>query len=101
MHSNLPDNTKFVKTMLCPHCGHTLDAASAMDGSDLTPNPGDMSVCISCGEFLEFDKEMTLVTAHNGILDEFPPQQRLELEAYQNYIKLRGPIETDSPPTLQ
>lgn len=33
---------------LCPVCGTTLDAATALDGEEIKPNPGDVSICIKC-----------------------------------------------------
>lgn len=40
--------------VLCPYCGHTLDAATEAGGSAV-PVPGDFIVCIRCAGLLVFD----------------------------------------------
>ena len=44
-------------TTNCPTCGAGFDAASAVDGKDVAPTPGDISVCLYCGEWLMFDDD--------------------------------------------
>lgn len=44
-------------TSNCPTCGAGFDAASAVDGEDVAPKPGDISVCLYCGEWLMFDDD--------------------------------------------
>lgn len=45
-----------VPVSLCWNCGHRLDMAFGMD----SPAPGDLTVCINCGEFSEFDSDLRL-----------------------------------------
>lgn len=40
--------------VLCPYCGHTLDAATEAGGSAV-PVGGDFTVCIRCAGLLVFD----------------------------------------------
>jgi hypothetical protein len=47
------------KPMPCPYCGTLNDAASDPFGR-ATPQPGDTSMCIDCGEFSVFTDAMTL-----------------------------------------
>jgi hypothetical protein len=48
------------KTVLCPYCGYAIDNADVVvrrGGSmpdKLTPEPGDVSICLSCGEPARF-----------------------------------------------
>lgn len=35
----------------CPHCGKQNDEAECMSNPGTLPEPGDISICISCGEW--------------------------------------------------
>lgn len=50
----------------CPGCGNDCSAASNAD-LDVTeaPKPGDFSICIECGEILNFTENMGLAVAKN------------------------------------
>ncbi len=54
-----PSKTIRVPKSNCPNCGHSLDSCSDVSGI-ASPSPGDVSVCIRCGEFLEFDDRMLM-----------------------------------------
>lgn len=45
--------------MKCPHCNHNIDRHSPIDNKS-TPNKKDYSVCINCGNYLGFNKDLTL-----------------------------------------
>lgn len=56
----------------CPYCNHRLDAVSGVTekgGDDPgKPDPGSLSVCISCAQVLIFDDTMKLrKPAHNEL----------------------------------
>lgn len=44
----------------CPNCGKVMDAATAVDGSGAVPQEGDVSVCLYCGEALQFGPDLDL-----------------------------------------
>lgn len=44
----------------CLGCGTILNAASAVDGADIAPQPGFLSVCLYCGRVGEFTAELVL-----------------------------------------
>lgn len=44
----------------CHHCAANLEAATAVGPEARRPMPGDVSVCIRCGELNIFDAEMRL-----------------------------------------
>lgn len=44
--------------VICPVCGYNPDCASPADRSHARPKPGDLSLCLKCGEVLEFDDAM-------------------------------------------
>lgn len=49
-------------TSNCPNCGAGFDSASPIgDDTTLEPSPGDISICLYCGEWLMFD-DSTLPT---------------------------------------
>lgn len=41
-------------TFVCPRCGKSCDSAMALDGRDVRPKPGDLTVCFGCAAPLEF-----------------------------------------------
>src|SRR5262245_43420584 len=43
----------------CLNCGHEMDAASPIRG-DAKPEPGDFTVCLSCGQLMQFDNDLDL-----------------------------------------
>jgi hypothetical protein len=43
----------------CPCCFRHLDAASGIDHDD-TPTPSDVTVCMYCAAYLEFDENLRL-----------------------------------------
>jgi transcription elongation factor Elf1 len=50
--------TTHMPTCYCPTCETKLDAATALDESGHGPISGDVTICIYCGEILEFTAEM-------------------------------------------
>jgi hypothetical protein len=43
----------------CPECGTELNMASSV-GTKSKPEPGDMTVCLICGHYMAFDKDLSL-----------------------------------------
>lgn len=41
----------------CPACGHDIEASTHLV-DEVSPEPGDVSVCLYCGEFYIFDDDM-------------------------------------------
>ncbi len=41
----------------CPQCGKVLDSATAAFGGKYKPAHGDITLCISCGEWSQFEVE--------------------------------------------
>lgn len=41
----------------CPRCYNVLNASSSLD-KDITPDPGDLTICAYCGTVLEFDENL-------------------------------------------
>ena len=50
-----------VKPCLCPLCGYFMDAATCVSAETLPlPKSGDISMCLSCGAALVFNKDLSL-----------------------------------------
>lgn len=45
----------------CPTCESKLDGATAIDGEQTMPEPGDITVCVYCTEVLEFTTTMEFI----------------------------------------
>jgi hypothetical protein len=56
----------------CPSCGTQCDAASTTNEST-QPVPGDISICVRCGELLKFGDDMRLMRLTH--------EERIEVEA--------------------
>ncbi len=41
----------------CPHCGKVLDRAGAAAGGEYRPKHGDITICVSCGEWSQVEVE--------------------------------------------
>lgn len=42
-------------------CGKMIDGASSASGMKKMPKPDDVSICIACGHFLQFDANLLAV----------------------------------------
>ena len=54
---------------VCPTCDSRLDGATQIEGKAVAPCSGDVSICIYCMEYLEFDDDIKLVTLDVNTLD--------------------------------
>lgn len=63
----MPERTFRMPETTCPHCQHTLSACSPPSGLD-SPSPGDLSICIQCGGFLEIASDLTMQALEDGKL---------------------------------
>lgn len=73
----------------CPACGRRADAATAVDGSGAMPSPGDVTVCIGCGDALTFGEGLVLEPLRWEGLDQ---ETAAELMRAQNAVlDMKGP----------
>lgn len=63
-------NGFFTRENTCPTCNYLTDTAVTPDGTPVMPEPGDVSVCIQCGEILQFDRSMKLHKISDAQLNE-------------------------------
>jgi len=74
----------------CLRCGYSVDAASNLFGKG-RPDPGDVTICLSCGGLLQFTEGDNL-QPYNGTLDDLNPRQRQMVDFARRFIRARGPL---------
>ena len=80
----------------CPSCKYEMDAATSVDGTDIRPNPGDVSVCFNCGEYMAFGEGGVL---HRMTNDEFNAALASDRDAVEQMVVAarlivqRGPLD--------
>ncbi len=80
----------------CPTCAHPFDRATCSrrrpDGSEPKPKPGDISMCMSCGEALVFGDDMRTHKAPTQLVAELDDTVREFFVDAQRLIRKRGPL---------
>lgn len=70
----------------CPDCGYgPIDAATGLDKGH-QPSPGDVSLCIKCGAFLQFDHTMHLVVLTAKEMRQLPEDIRARMHQARRVI---------------
>lgn len=75
------------KKNACPYCGTNLDAASNF--GDEAPSPNDVSVCIECGVYLSYDKDLNLHLLSDNDFKSLSTSVKSQLEVYRSVV-LKG-----------
>ncbi len=83
-------NYGVVRPTLCPYCSTQLDDATNLRKNDAKAKPGDLSVCIHCGGFLQFDNGMGLVVLDAATFRHLNEPIQDELLDYQRVIRSRS-----------
>jgi hypothetical protein len=85
---------------ICWHCDRALDGASGIDGDDMIPTQGAVSLCIYCGAVALFGPDLRLIPPTDQQLDdlgrddEFKTQYVRFMWARQ-YVMLRDSLMRD------
>jgi hypothetical protein len=79
-----PDHYRLPRSQ-CPHCGQRLNAAIA-EGLP-KPAPGDLSVCIGCGEAVQFGPKLSLKRVPPRVLALLLPEERADLDHVQSQVR--------------
>ncbi len=71
----------------CPNCGLEIDAALCIEMAGVLPVPGDISICVKCGEVLTFNDILVVnrITPHD--LEKLDPKQRMLIDKAVATIK--------------
>lgn len=65
---------------LCLHCGYHINAASGLTGA-ATPEPEDVTVCLNCGNWMQFDENLSVRLPDDkakAFIDSDPDCQRIQ-----------------------
>ena len=71
----------------CPSCSTKLDAATSVEGA--VPKPGDLSVCVECGEVLQFTNDFSLERMPEEVWDQLPKKQQEFLRMTSDHFRKR------------
>jgi len=61
--------------------------------NNVTPMPGDYSICLNCGEWCEYAEDMALIKMSEKTKKELPPETTLLLVSVRHDIKKRAPLK--------
>lgn len=76
----------------CPTCDHLMDSSRCATEPGADPVPGDLSLCLKCGEALCFGPDLTLHAASVAELLRLGDEGMAAMEAYQKSIRSLRPI---------
>ena len=73
----------------CPFCHHRANVLhdTRTKKPKTNPEPGDLTVCLHCGEVLEFQSDLTLDLASLGKLMQLSPEQHQQITAVQRKVR--------------
>jgi len=72
----------------CVRCNHIMDAATSASGKeDYVPKPFDLTICMYCGQFMQYSADMSLQELPKVVFDT------LDLETQQTLIKAKTIID--------
>jgi hypothetical protein len=77
----------------CPKCGYSFNHTSNLTGKG-RPKPGDITLCMRCGQILLFRPDLTVELAadEQAVLAELKPEARRKLVLARFAIILIGPL---------
>jgi hypothetical protein len=82
----------------CPTCGKMLNRACQVDfptGEPIAPKPGDLTVCVCCGDILVMDEEMKLKVPDLDTLMAIPPAMARSMERAQKFVREKRPVKPE------
>jgi hypothetical protein len=77
----------------CPTCGYEMDGTARIRDrddkvmGDLPPEVGDITLCVNCGEVLEFTEGLKLQLASLNTLVKLSEKQHWAIEVAQKLIR--------------
>ena len=76
-----------LKENYCPICNALIDAATGATPDAITPKPGDLSVCLYCTSYLQYDKDLVPQELSVDALLDLPDEVKLTLHRIRKNIK--------------
>lgn len=92
----MSDHTTKMGTDHCPVCNYETDSAIPLDDSDAVPMPGDCSICLNCGAYLQYASDMALIELTQAEWDTLSDEAKKALNCAHRIIKERGPIKRNA-----
>lgn len=85
--------TETLPNCMCPNCGYIMNAAQPLREREDKRGPaiGDVSICLNCGEILEYD-EVGVVSVKERTWEKVSDEDGIELRRLQLQIRGRGKI---------
>ena len=72
---------------VCPTCHYRMDSSTNVSQNHRAPIPGDIGVCLKCGEVLVFGPDLVQRPANLDDLLPLHPREKLLLERAQKLIR--------------
>ena len=73
--------SKRLRPSTCSNCGYVSDAADDMSGCGLTPEPGNLSLCLGCAHVAKYDDGLYLV--------ELTTVELVELALDEDFVEMQ------------
>ena len=86
-------SSSLIPESVCPTCGYNMDEATPAFDEQAQPKPGDLSICLNCGEMLEFDESLHLTRFAYGKLSTLDLDTQFQLMKVSSRIKERGTFQ--------
>lgn len=84
-----------MKDQKCPECDYSHNASTQINGEDIPPTSGDISICWSCGAINQFDENMNIIPLPVEVLTEIKETDKENFDLLMDtviHIKSRGKI---------
>lgn len=82
----------------CPSCERPLRMHEAADGSGDQPKPGDVTVCLYCGEVLRFDGGLQLAAVSLDAVDDLTELERETVTEVRAFVRMRNRMTLKTTP---
>lgn len=77
----------------CPYCGHKLNGATHPKDPELLPREGDLSLCVTCGGFLQYNKDLSVIEMCESVWDDIDQETFTALITARKHIIERGELQ--------
>jgi hypothetical protein len=75
----------------CPSCTHPLDGALLFGNADVSPDPGDLTICTYCRTWLAFTDTLGLRLANEDEVSDVDPTLRAIMQQHLDAFDLGRP----------
>lgn len=79
-------------TSCCPVCRYEMECATSLEKIRRVPIAGDLSICLNCGEILQFNDILVAKPIPKELLSSLDDQTKELLIKARTIIKARGQI---------